>query len=48
VPASRSDKGEAHVQDYFKILIVMLMELEGLQWSEIYSDIRRATLRRNF
>jgi hypothetical protein len=24
------------------------MELEGLHWNEIYSDIRRATLGRNF
>jgi hypothetical protein len=29
-------------------MIVMLLELERLHWSEIYSDIRRATLGRNF
>jgi hypothetical protein len=26
----------------------MLLQLEGLHWSEIQSDIRRATLGRNF
>jgi hypothetical protein len=29
-------------------IIVMLLQLERLHWSEIQSDIRRATLGRNF
>jgi hypothetical protein len=33
MPPSHSGKGEACVQDEFNILI--LMELEGLHWSEI-------------
>jgi hypothetical protein len=33
---------------FFLLLILMLLELEGLHWNGILSDIRRATLGRNF